>query len=181
MLDIVKLKKYFKENGTIFAYDGFLSHTLLTNIIQALDEKLSTWKVLNHSVQDVFTILIELTQNMLNYYQMQNTDRKKILECQGMLTMGIDFEKNRVYVGGGNLIHPEDADKIRERIDSIANLSSEELKSRYRELRKSGRNKTAKGAGLGFMEIQRKASEPIKYHFNELENEGLLFSLQIYL
>jgi len=181
MLDIVELKKYFRKNGTIFAYEGFISHTLLTNIIQALDEKMSNWKVLNHSAQDVFTILIELTQNMLNYYAMQKTDARTVLHCHGILSMGIDIEKNRVYVSGGNLIHPEDADKITERIDSIANLSKKELKSRYRELRKSGRDKTAKGAGLGFLEIQRKASEPIQYQFDEIEKEGLLFSLQVFL
>jgi hypothetical protein len=31
------------------------------------------------------------------------------------------------------------------------------------------------------LEIQRKASEPIEYQFDELENEGLLFSLRVYL
>jgi hypothetical protein len=181
MLDIVELKKYFRKNGTIFAYDGFLSHNLLTNIIQALDEKLSTWKVLNNSAQDVFTILIELTQNMLNYYSMQKPISGNVLDCQGILAIGIDFEKNRVYVDGGNLIHPEDADKISERIDKVAHLVKEDLKSKYRQLRKSGRDKTSKGAGLGFLEIQRKASEPIEYQFDELENEGILFSLRVYL
>ena len=181
MLNLVDLRKQFQENGVLFIYNGYLTHDILTNIIQALEQKIGTIKIFNYSAQNVFTVLIEIIQNILNYHAVLPNESSKGISCEGIVVVGFDQKKGRIFINSGNVVTEEDGQKIRDRIDAIANLNKDELKSRYRDLRKTGKNRSARGAGLGFMEIQRKASEPIQYSFDATEGNHLLFTLNVYL
>jgi len=181
MLNLADLQKQFNDNGVIFTYNGYLSHEILTNIIQALEERIGTLNVFNQSAQTIFTIFIEMTQNMINYFAGRRDDGDKECLCEGIIVLGFDKEKEKIYLKSGNLVQPEDVAKITERIDSVTGLDKDELRARFRDLRKTGKNRSARGAGLGFLEIQRKASEPINYSFIKMENSTLLFSLDVYL
>jgi uncharacterized protein DUF6272 len=181
MLNIANLKNQFNSNGVILAYNGHLSHGILTNIIEALEKKFGSMKMLNVPAQTIFTVLIEITQNIINYYAERNGKDEKLVESEGIIVLGFDKQKGKIFINSGNFVQVEDVPRISKRIDSVANLDKDTLRARFRELRKSGKNRSARGAGLGFLEIQRKASEPIKYSIEEMENGDLLFSMGVYL
>ena len=181
MLNLADLQNQFNQNGVVFTYNGHLSHSILTNIVEALEAKIGDLNVANQSAQTVFTVLIEMTQNIINYFAERNETAEKQVDCEGIIVIGFDDQKDMIFLKSGNLVRPEDAERISKRIDAVANLDKETLRAKFRELRKSGKNKSYRGASLGFLEIQRKASEPITYSFVNVENDGLLFELDVYL
>jgi hypothetical protein len=69
--------------------------------------------------------------------------------------------------------------RIREKIEGIRNLSKEELKLLYRERRRQAPEPGSKGAGLGLIEMARKAGKPIDYSFAPIDEDSSFFSLKV--
>ncbi len=181
MLELQVLKKQFIEDGVILAYNGYLSHDILTNIVQALENKIGDLIFKDRPVQDIFTVLIEMIQNIINYYAVKQEQSEEDVDCEGILVLGIDPIKNKPFLKCGNTIQEDESPRIADRIDSISHLNKDDLRLKYRELRKSKRQKSSRGAGLGFMEIQRRASEPIQYSFTEIVEGKRLFVMEVYM
>ncbi|MCP4751891.1 MAG: hypothetical protein GY866_13430 [Proteobacteria bacterium] len=181
MLDLQKLKKQFNETGVVLAYSGFLSHNILTNIVQAVENNMLDTRFYDRPAQDVFTVLIEMIQNIINYHADKQEQSTEQTMCEGIIVLGFDSEKNKLFLKSGNTIQSNEIQRIAERIDSINRLPKEDLRSKYRELRKTRKQKSSRGAGLGFLEIQRRASEPIRYSFSEPDDDTLLYVLEVYI
>ena len=49
-------------------------------------------------------------------------------------------------------------------------MSKDELKALYKEQLRAEPEKGSKGAGLGFMEIARRASKPIEFDFTDVDD-----------
>ena len=54
-----------------------------------------------------------------------------------------------------------------------------ELKAFYKEQRRLGPDDESKGAGLGFIDMARKASEPIAYQIIDAGNGAAFFTLKV--
>jgi len=62
----------------------------------------------------------------------------------------------------GNIVEPEDGRLMRERIEELAQMDKASLKQLYKkQLRAPRGDDTASGAGLGLIDVCRKASEPL--------------------
>ena len=53
-------------------------------------------------------------------------------------------------------------------LSRIREMSKDELKALYKEQLRADPEEGSKGAGLGFMEIARRASKPIEFDFTDL-------------
>jgi len=68
-----------------------------------------------------------------------------------------------------NIISIDDKEKIEPILNEIMSADKKEIKKRYKELRKSGKNSHEKGGGIGFYEIA-KASSSVDFDFNPVYN-----------
>ena len=82
-----------------------------------------------------------------------------------ILTIG--KEGNDYVVCAGNLIYRNDMDRLDRRLSKIRDMSKDELKVLYKEQLRAEPEAGSKGAGLGFMEIARRASKPIEFDFQD--------------
>ncbi len=82
--------------------------------------------------------------------------------------MTIGREGNDYVVCAGNLIERGDVERLHARLSRIREMSKEELKALYKEQLRADPEEGSKGAGLGFMEIARRASKPIEFDFTDL-------------
>jgi hypothetical protein len=57
-------------------------------------------------------------------------------------------------------------------------MSKDELKALYKEQLRAAPEEGSKGAGLGFMEIARRASKPIEFDFTEIDANYVFFALK---
>ena len=66
----------------------------------------------------------------------------------------------------------------RARLSKIRDMSKDELKVLYKEQLRAEPEDGSKGAGLGFMEIARRASKPIEFDFPDFDSDYAFFALK---
>jgi len=167
------LQNLVEDDGIIFlTYGGSISQALITAMTESL-EKETIENDLNLGISNnISTIFIELTQNIMNYSKSKHLNSKN-LSSEGLIVLAKDKE-GTYYIHSQNIIALEDKEKIEPKLKEILKLSKEEIKKRYRELRRSGKNSHGKGAGIGFYEITKR-SDGIKFDFDKINNDKYYF------
>lgn len=175
-MDINAVQKMVDKDGIIFlSYGGYLSQTLITGMIEALEKEAQIYG-LNMSVSNnMFTIFIELSQNMMNYSKSKEIDDDGVMP-QGLILVTKDIELN-YYIHSQNIVSLADKNKIEPKLVEIQSLDKDGIKKRYRELRKSGQNTHGKGGGIGFYEIAKKC-HAIDYEFKQINEDRFYFHIK---
>jgi hypothetical protein len=94
----------------------------------------------------------------------------------GILTIG--KEGNDYMVCAGNLVERADVERLRAKLSRIKDMNKDELKALYKEQLRAEPEAGSKGAGLGFMEIARRASKPIEFDFTDVDAKHAFFALK---
>ncbi|MBN2895830.1 MAG: SiaB family protein kinase [Campylobacterales bacterium] len=165
------LENILESDGIIFlTYGGFLTQALISGMTEALELEATKNDLSMKITGNLFTIFIELAQNMMNYAKAQS-DQHTGNESKGLIVVGQEHaDKNSYYIISRNLINADDKSKIEARLKSIEGMDKEQLRELYRKQRKSGAGKHDHGAGIGFIEIARRcdtlehAFEPVGDH-----------------
>ena len=173
-MDIAQVQAMVDKDGIIFlSYGGYLSQALISGMTEAL-EKEAEDNGINMSISNnMFTIFIELSQNMMNYSKSLNSESKK---AQGLILVSKDAEYN-YHIHSQNIVSSVDKEKIEPKLLEIQSLDKDGIKKRYRELRKSGQNTHGKGGGIGFYEIAKKC-DTIEFDFNEIQEGRYYFHIK---
>lgn len=179
MLDkIFSMVEYLKAHEMVFWYNGPVSQVLVVEIgdiiKKSIDED-SDKKVINR----IFSILVEQMQNIIKYSVQKKSGKEGddvFILSSGLIAVGI--EGNDFSVISGNVICNEDKDRISQRLDLIIGMDREAQKEYYKAMRRKEPDPQSKGAGLGFIEMARKASKPLEYLFTPVDENHSFFSLK---
>lgn len=176
-MDINVIQDIVEEDGIVFlTYGGFLSQTLISGMTEALEKEAEIGELNKGIANNIFTIFIELSQNMMNYSKTKCQDCVD-LKAQGLIVVGRN-SSGHYYLHSQNIINKKDKDKIEPVLQEIKGLNKEELKLAYRELRRSGRNTHGKGGGIGFYEIAKRCDE-IDFEFKPINEDKFYFHFQV--
>lgn len=172
--DLFALKKNFTDKQIMLCFNGPISRSLIEEIGVALKNYLTAEHALPSAAMDVFAAYIEMTQNIRHY-----TLQRGYAESEAAATVVISRnESGRYVVSAGNVIESSDGPGLMARIGRLAGLDKNGLKAAYKEqLRKPRESETA-GAGLGLIDIARKASEPLSATMTEIGGGRQFFSLR---
>lgn len=175
-MDIAEISKMVNRDGIIFlSYGGFLSQTLISAMTEALEKEAEYSDVNMTMSTNIYTIFIELSQNMMNYSKSIDKD-SDLLRSEGLIL--VSKEENGSYaIHSQNIISLEDKTKILPVLSEIQTMNRDELKQRYRELRKSGKNTHGKGGGIGFYEIAKRC-DFIEFSFTSINEDRFYFHLK---
>ena len=175
-MDISEIQNMVNEGGIVFlSYGGFLSQSLISSMTEALEKEAETSDVSMGVSNNIFTIFIELSQNMMNYSKTKDTNSNDI-NPEGLIFVSKDKVGN-YYIDSQNIVSVEDKEKIEPKLKEIVSLDKDGIKKRYRELRKSGKNTHNKGGGIGFYEIAKRCNK-IEYDFKEINNKKYYFHIR---
>ena len=182
MVDVFDIRKGLGESGIFFVYSGALSHGILTSLVESLEDNCNEWITHRRKANCILVILIEMVQNIINY-SILNKDSHfpAITNCEGTILLGFDPAKDKLFLKSGNIVEAKHIKKIEKRIEEIIVLDRENTRLRYRELRRSGKNASERGAGLGFLEIQRKTTEPLSYSLKDLKDGSYYYTLEAFI
>ncbi|MCF8038635.1 MAG: SiaB family protein kinase [Desulfohalobiaceae bacterium] len=173
MAEIQKFYDQLKTKGIIFSFSGPVSQNLLESIGETLKQKMNLEETSTIITRNVFAIFVELVQNVINYSAERVTTAADEPEISsGMLIIGREDE--RFYILSGNYIMKEQEASLTEKLTRIQAMDKEELKIYYKDQRRRDRADGSKGAGLGFIEMARKASQPIEFEI-AMVNEKMAF------
>lgn len=171
--DLFDLRATLQRQGIIFAFSGYMTETVLSGVGEAIKQKLTIDDADTKTLRSVFAVFVEQMQNIIRYSAEKSPEEplpaaheRALTEIRyGILTIG--KEGNDYVVCAGNLIFRNDVERLDSRLSKIRDMSKDELKAMYKEQLRAEPEMGSKGAGLGFMEIARRASKPIEFDFQD--------------
>jgi hypothetical protein len=178
--NLYDFKNELNGRGIFFCFSGPVSQDLLVEIGATLKLKMELEEAHNSIALRVFSMVVEQAQNIIHYSAEKCP--KEILagsEKQEELSIGIiavGYEGEHYFVLCGNRIYNEQVERLNERLSRLEKMDKEELKKFYKEQRKKGPDDKSKGAGLGFIDMAKKASQPIEFAFRKIDEKFSFFS-----
>lgn len=170
-----KIRELVDDSGIIFvAYVGSMSQTLLSGMIDELKHEKEMKDIPSIKSHDIVTILIEMTQNIMKYTEENDVEK---ITSNGLILVG-KYDEDNFFIHSQNKVATKDAKIIANRIDEIKKLEKDEIKQKYKELRRNASNSHYQGAGIGFYEIAKRA-ESINYVFDEIDADTYYFYLTV--
>jgi len=175
-MDINNVQELIDNDGIIFlSYGGFLSQELISAMTEALEKEAEVSNISMGMSNNIFVIFIELSQNMMNYSKTIHENDREI-DPGGLIVVSKD-EDNNYAIHSQNIVSIDDKKSIEPRLNEIKLLNKEEVKARYKELRRSGKNTHEKGGGIGFYEMAKRCDE-IEYDFKQINDDKYYFHMK---
>lgn len=180
-LELYDLYRDLKSKRILFCYSGPIAHAGIEGVAQTLRMNLEYDDTGNATKVAVFSIFIEQVQNILNYSAERLGGAETESENElGFGTVAIGREADGSYfIYCGNRVYNKDTAELGRRIDELKGLSKDELKALYKERRRMEPPPGSKGAGLGLVEIARKAGKPIEYSFRKIDEIFSFFIIKV--
>lgn len=179
--ELYEFRGYLQERGIIFCYSGYLTEEVLTGIGNAIKKKLEIEDTKKAISKSLFSIFVEQVQNVIRYSAegISDSAHKELKQLRyGVLTVG---NKDGVYfVSCGNLIQLSDVERLRSALDHIQKLDREGLKALYKKTLKGETPEGSKGAGVGFIDIARRARD-FEFDFVRVDDDHSYFCLKAYV
>jgi hypothetical protein len=176
--NLYNFKKELNKRGIFFCFSGPISQDLLVEIGDTLKNKMKLEDTSSSTILKVFSMFVEQTQNIIHYSaeKISNKPEETTELSSGIIVVG--YENDHYFVLCGNMIDNESVKTLHEQLTTLQNMNKDELKRYYKEQRRKGTPETSKGAGLGFIELARKAVKPIEFNFQEVDDKFSFFSLK---
>lgn len=175
-MDITEIQELIKRRGIVFlSYGGFLSQALISGMADALEKEAEHSELGMKDSINLFTVFIELGQNMMNYAASQGQSSKEAL-AGGLIFVSKDVNGD-YYIDSQNLLSLKDKEKIEPRLTEVQSLDKAGIRKRYRELRRTGENTHERGGGIGFYEIARRCNT-IGYEFHKVSEDRFIFHIK---
>lgn len=167
-------KDTLDKEGIIFTFCGPISHDIVEGVGITLKSQMEEDLVNHTTAMKVFSIFIEQVQNVINYSQERETEFSDI--GRGIIVVG--KRQGKHFIVGGNKINTEKVANLENNLSKLVAMDKNELKIFYKEKRKTNNNENSRGAGIGFIEMARKASQPLEYNFDKIDEEYSFFSIE---
>ena len=174
-IDLFSMRERFNSQQIMLCFNGPISRSLIEEIGNALRNYLSADHAHPSAAMDVFAVYIEMTQNISHYPRTQGWSEQ---ESGATVVVSRDDDGHYV-VSAGNIIAEGDGQRLLDAVESLAGLDKAELKAAYKEqLRKPRDAEKSSGAGLGLIDIARKASQPLRARIQPISEGRSFFSLR---
>ena len=173
--NLYHLKNALDQNGILFTYNGPVNQELIREFADLIKMKMELTAP-SKVVLKTTVIFIEQIQNIMNYSAEKSTD-ETFGKGAGVCIIG--KETDHYFIMCGNLVENNRKKQLIEKLDKIIKMSRDELKTFYKKQRKKNPAPDSKGAGLGFIDMARKAHKPLEYYFNDIDEKHCFFNLKV--
>ncbi len=177
--DLYQLRTQLRRNGIVLCYSGSVSEQVLGAIGKALKQKMAVERADVATARRVFAVFVELMQNIIRYSAEKEPDMlaDEASEIRyGMIVIG--QEGGGFILEAGNMVMRDDVEHLRLRLEHIRLRERSELAVLYKQQLKSGLDVPGSEAGVGFLEIARRASRPIDFAFVDIDEKFCFFTLR---
>ncbi len=173
------------REGIIFCYSGYITEGVLTGIGAAIKNKLSVETADKKTARGVFSLFIEQVQNIIRYSAetqsapaVVNGDPLTELRY-GIVTVG--KLEGRYFVACANMINRTDVERLRTTLAELQTLDQEALKTLYKERLRGETPEGSKGAGAGFIDIARRATDGFEFDFIDIDDVHAYFAIKAFI
>jgi hypothetical protein len=176
LIDLFSLQETYNQQRIMLCFNGPLTKSLIEEIGNALRNYMERENAPASSAMDVFGAYIELTQNIRHYAARKGWDDA---EASATVVIARNIEGHYV-VSAANILDAADGPELEARVKKLASMDKVQLKAEYKEqLRKPREAGASTGAGLGLIDLARKASQPLSCSLRTLDDGRAFFSMRV--
>lgn len=174
--DLYALRERFNQDRTLLCFNGPISRSLIEELGNALKNYLDLDRARPGDAMDVFSAYIEMTQNIRQYASMNGYTEDDSAATVLIARSGDDH----YVVSAGNLVQTEEGRKLVDRVHALAAMDKVALKAAYKEqLRKPRDSASTGGAGLGLIDIARRANGGLEASLSRHDDTRSFFGLSV--
>lgn len=180
--EMYEFRNELAGKGIMFCYSGYITEEVLTSIGQAMRMKLELDAKNKSVARSVFSLFVEQVQNIIRYSaektEFTTTDSDSELRY-GVLSVG--REGDAFFVACSNLINNSDVKRLDLSLKHIQSLDAVGLKKLYKETLRDEVPEGSKGAGVGFIDIARRAKKGFIYDFRDMADDRSYFCIKAFV
>ena len=173
--DLHALRTSFSRQNILLCFNGPISAPLIEEIGTALRKHMENIDESPSAVSDVFSVYIEMAQNIRHYAQQHQCEHEA-----STIVISRD-DDGRYIICAGNVVEDDDGRQLVSRIRGLAELDKAALKAAFKTQLRQPRETLGRGAGLGLIDMARKASQALSCALQPLTGGRSLFSLRVIL
>jgi hypothetical protein len=177
-IDLFELRNTFAMHDVLTCFNGPFSHGLIEEFGVAVRRHLEQRATEHSALLDVFAVYVELAQNVRNYVATKGftPGQPHNPDC-AIITILWDGE--RFAVAAGNVVARADAVGLAARISELNALDKEGLRLSFKKQLRAPRPAGSLGAGLGLLDIARRAGAPLTFTRTPLAVDWEFFSILV--
>lgn len=175
--DLFNLQGLLSQQKLLICFSGPFSHSVIEELGKAVRNHLETERIEKSAVMDVFSVYVEQAQNVRNYTASREALGRPIPTNSGIVVIAKDGD--HYVVTSGNLVELEDVPKLTALLDRLRGLDKAGLKAAYKEQSRKPVEPGSTGAGLGLIDMARKATRPLEYSVRPVDDRYSFFSLEV--
>lgn len=157
-------------------FNGGLSFDLIDSIVHVMSCRLDKVEKDINLRKKVFGAVMECLQNLGNHVEDYDLEEVEYDPCSVLFVL--DAEDNGYKIITTNFIPNEKVNNLRDRIETIKQLSPPELKKKYNEVLLKESYTEKGGGGLGLLDIALRSDGKIDYEFQPVNETFSLFSFK---
>lgn len=168
---VAKFDKMIRGQNIMLVYEGEVSQDI-TKAFTSMAERSIEEEDSAKTQKRVYHVMVECLQNVCKHADSEKGEsRGKNGRGIFIVTVG----KDKYFVTTGNVITNDKVDVVTKMMDKFNGLSHDEVKAEYKRMIKESRLSEKAGAGLGLIDIIKKTSNKIEYHFEKIDEEVSFF------
>ena len=175
--DLFNLQGILSQQKLLICFSGPFSHSVIEELGKAVRNHLEQERIEKSAIMDVFSVYVEQAQNVRNYTTSREAAGRPIPANSGIVVIAKDGD--HYIVSSGNLVETADVPGLSASLDRLRGLDKAGLKAAYKEQSRKPRYAGAGGAGLGLIDMARKASRPLEYSVRVVDSQYFFFSLEV--
>ncbi|MBF0218155.1 MAG: hypothetical protein HQL49_01295 [Gammaproteobacteria bacterium] len=174
-IDLLAIRDIFNRQNIMLCFNGPITAPLIEEIGKALRNHMEGLQESPSSVADVFSVYIEMAQNIRRYSQAEG------FEHEAATIIISRNEPGNYVISASNFIKAADGESLLERISQLEHMDKDALKAAFKTQLRQPRTALSGSAGLGLIDMARKATAKLRYSLQPLDNGRSLFSLRVIL
>jgi hypothetical protein len=162
---IKNLERLMSENNIYLIWTGHISQDIGKEVLSFTETKLAEEDIESNLRKRVFSILVEILQNVSRYSPGKEAEVK-----YGMPVAIIRLEDNVYTLTTGNLILNSNVEHLKQKIDIINKYDKNGLKEFYRTSLSGQQFNTDSTGNMGLIDMARKSGSKLEYQFDKLND-----------
>ncbi len=162
--DINKWVSEKETNQVILEHVGDFTSDYIDSLLPSMEENLNN-NIENENIRKkAFHVFVECIQNLYHHIE-PISELVPVFNSSKIGAIVMVKEDNGCRVTTGNFIKKEQEHYLKNKIDQLNKLSTDEIKRLYRETINNSAFSEKGGAGIGMIDMARKTGNKLKYQF----------------
>jgi hypothetical protein len=171
---VSQMERLMAENNVYLIWSGHASEGVNKEVLSFTETKLTEEDVELNLRRRVFGILVEILENLAKY-----SPGKEEEKMWGMPVAMIRMEEDEYSITTGNLVHNENVDHLKAKLDHINENDKLGLKELFKSSISVQTIKTESTGNMGLIDMARKSGSKLKYQFEQVNELYSYFTLTV--